>query len=56
MWISICYLGIEAETENAIGEKVETVTLMIMFSVIRNQSGCRSFTRRPPLIINHPSP
>lgn len=26
MWTSICYLGIEAETENAIGEKVETVT------------------------------
>ena len=26
MWISICYLGIEAEAENAIGEVVETVT------------------------------
>jgi len=26
MWISICYLGIESEVENAIGEVVETVT------------------------------
>ncbi|AFA50231.1 hypothetical protein [Acetobacterium woodii] len=26
MWISICYLGIEAEAENAIGEKYEAVT------------------------------
>lgn len=26
MWISICYLGIEAEAENALGEKYEAVT------------------------------
>lgn len=26
MWISICYLGIEVEVENSIGEVIETVT------------------------------
>ncbi|MBC3901529.1 hypothetical protein GH811_18175 [Acetobacterium malicum] len=26
MWISICYLGIEGEVENSIGEVIETVT------------------------------
>ncbi len=26
MWTDICYLGIEGEVENAIGEMVETVT------------------------------